>query len=55
MLTKAQVDDLTKKFEWEFLLVSRLSSGTISTGVWILYSGATCHLIGAWELLERFT
>jgi hypothetical protein len=53
--TKAQVDEFAKKFEHEFLLVSYLFSDTILDGAWILDSGATCHMIGARELFEKFT
>jgi hypothetical protein len=49
------VDEFSKKFEQEFLLVSHLSSGTISVGAWLLDSGATCHMTGARELFESFT
>jgi hypothetical protein len=54
ILAKAQVDEFAKKFENEFLLVSHLSSGTISTGARPLENGATCHVTGARELSKSF-
>jgi hypothetical protein len=49
-MTKAQADEFSKKFAHiEFLLVSQTSLGTISTGAWLIDSGATCHMIGARE------
>jgi hypothetical protein len=29
--------------------------GTILVGAWLIDSGATCHITGAWELFESFT
>jgi hypothetical protein len=54
--TKTQMDEFSKKFEQtKFLLVSQTSLGTISVGAWLIDSGATCHMTGAWELFESFT
>jgi hypothetical protein len=54
-LAKAQADEFARKFERELLLVSHLSSYNILVGAWLLYSGATCHMIGVRELFESFT
>jgi hypothetical protein len=53
---RAQEDEFAKKFEQtKFLLVSQTSLGTISVGAWLIDSGATCQMAGAWELFESFT
>jgi len=44
---KAQVDEFSKKFETELLLVSHLSSSTILVDAWLLDNGATCHMTRA--------
>jgi hypothetical protein len=54
MSAKDQVDEFSKEFEYEFLLISYLSSGTISVVAWLLDSGATYHMTGAQESLKRF-
>jgi hypothetical protein len=54
VLAKAHVDEFSKKFEYEFLLVSHLSLGTISVGAWLLDNGATCHMTEARKMFESF-
>jgi hypothetical protein len=48
-------DEFAKRFEDEVCLVSQLSTGTLPTSVWLIDSGATCHMTGARELFESFT
>jgi hypothetical protein len=48
-------DEFAKRFEDEVCLVSQLSTGTLPASVWLIDSGATCHMTRARELFESFT
>lgn len=46
---EAWVEEFARMFEMEFTLMS------ILVGPWLLDSGATHHMIGAWELFDSLT
>jgi hypothetical protein len=50
-----EVDEVADRLQREFLLVFALSGTVSGSGTWLVDSGASCHMTGAWELFESFT
>jgi hypothetical protein len=53
--TISEEEELAKRFQDDFLLVSHLSESTIHEGAWFLDSGATRHMTGTREVFESLT
>jgi hypothetical protein len=53
--TMSGEEELAKKFEDEFILLSHLLESTICEGAWFLDSGATRNMTGTREVFESLT
>jgi hypothetical protein len=53
--TKSQLDEFVANFAKEFTLVSCFSTSTVTRSAWYLESGASYHMIEAWDIFNSMT
>jgi hypothetical protein len=52
---KTQLDEFVVKFKRDLSLVSLLSTSTVTRSAWYLESGASYHMIEAWDIFNSMT